>query len=120
MSRIVLVEDDAFTREDLHQELSGAGHDVAVHSGGNEALETILSAPPDFIVTDIVMEEGEGMDLITKTREQCPSVVVIAISSNRDYLKYAAALGAHHTMLKPLQSQDLVQTIGAITPAATA
>lgn len=120
MSRIVLVEDDAFTREDLYQELTGAGHDVAVHSGGHEALETILSNPPEFIVTDIVMEEGEGMDLITKTREQCPSVVVIAISSNRDYLKYAAALGAHHTMLKPLQSQDLVQTIGAIMPAATA
>ena len=83
MSRIVLVEDDAFTREDLYQELTGAGHDVAVHSGGNEALETILSDPPDVIVTDIVMEEGEGMDLITKAREQCPSVSQLRDTTSR-------------------------------------
>ncbi len=114
MSRIVLVEDDAFIREDLRLEMVGAGHDVTVHSGGHPAMATILSNPPHFIVTDIIMEDGEGMDLISKTREQCPDVVVIAISSNREYLKYATALGAHHTMLKPLRSQDLVQTIGAI------
>ncbi|MFY0610680.1 MAG: response regulator [Hyphomicrobiaceae bacterium] len=115
MSRIMLIEDDAFVREDLRAELIGAGHDVDVHSGGHTALKSILSDPPNLIITDIVMEEGEGMDLISKTRDCCPDVGVIAISSNRDYLKYASALGAHHTLQKPLKPKQLLETIDTIT-----
>jgi len=111
----MLIEDDVFAREDLCSELTSAGHDVVVHSGGHAALKSIVSDPPHVIVTDIVMDDGEGMDLISKTRERYPNVGVIAISSNQEYLKYAAALGAHHTMHKPFKLQVLLQKIETIT-----
>lgn len=113
MARIVLIDDDPFVREDLHNALTGAGHDVVVHSGGNAAIKAIVADPPHLIITDIVMEDGEGMDLITKTRERCPDVGVIAISSNQKYLQYAAALGALLTMRKPFNPQEL---LGKIAP----
>jgi len=65
-----------------------------------------------------VMEDGEGMDLITKTRERCPDVGVIAISSNQKYLQYAAALGAPHTMRKPFNPQALLEKITQLTKQA--
>ena len=120
MSRIMLVEDDAFVREDLRQEMVEAQHEVVVHEGGHAAMATILSNPPQFIVTDIIMEEGEGMDLIAKARAACPDAILIAISSNTKYLEYAAALGAHHTMLKPLKGRDLVEAIAGLSQQATA
>ena len=112
MSRIVLIEDDAFIREDLRMELAGAGHKVAAYDGGDSALPTILSDPPDVIITDIVMEDGEGMDVIVKIRDHS-DILIIAISSNPEYLKYAEALGAHRTILKPFRPNALLHTIAA-------
>lgn len=111
--QVVLVEDDAFIREDLRLELTGAGHSVTDHDGGKGALRSIMLDPPDILVTDIVMEDGEGMDLITTVRQVCPSTMIIAISSRAKYLTYAAALGAHHTITKPFKPQLLLQIIGS-------
>jgi DNA-binding NtrC family response regulator len=113
MARIMVIDDDAFVREDLRGELRGAGHEVAVYSGGEAALAAIEAGPPELVITDIVMKEGEGMQLISQTKERWPDVVVIAISSNREYLKYAAAFGAHHCLHKPIRPQLLLAVVEA-------
>jgi DNA-binding NtrC family response regulator len=107
----MLIEDDAFTREDLEFELTSAGHDVASFGGGRDALASASSASPDFVITDIIMEDGEGIGVLTTLSERYPAVVLIAISSNKDYLKYAANLGARHTLLKPFKPRELLQLI---------
>lgn len=111
MQRIVLIEDDRFTREDLKQGLLEAGHEVVAHSGGRKALEAILSDPPDCVVTDIIMEDGEGINVITTIRERCADVGVIAMSSDKTYLNYAAMLGADQTIRKPLSPRLLLEAI---------
>ena len=100
MAHVVLVEDDAFIREDLRLELTEAGHKVREHCGGRAAMRSIVEMAPDVVITDIVMEDGEGMDLITRIADISPQATIIAISSRSKYLTYAAALGAHHTFMK--------------------
>ena len=118
MVRVVLVEDDAFVREDLRLELSEAGHSVRVHGGGRHAMCSIMEWAPDVIITDIVMEDGEGMDLIAKINQVCPQAIVIAISSRSKYLTYAAALGAHYTLQKPFRPAALMQIMQEVCTRA--
>lgn len=113
MARIMVIDDDAFVREDLRGELSDAGHEVTVHGGGHAALAAIEAGPPELVITDIVMEEGEGMQLISQTKARWPDITVIAISSNRDYLKYAAAFGARHCLHKPFRPEVLLAAVEA-------
>jgi DNA-binding NtrC family response regulator len=114
MPRIMLIEDDRFTREDLNFVLTDAGYEVFTFSGGRDALAAADSAKPHFVVTDIVMEDGEGIGVLTTLSERFPEVVSIAISSNRNYLKYAANLGASHTLLKPFKADQLLSLLSSV------
>ena len=72
MSRLFLVDDEAVLVSALSRILAGSGYDVAAFSSGTETLAALTDpaiAPPDLIITDVLMEGVDGLQLFAFTRQ---------------------------------------------------
>ena len=74
---------------------------------------TVNGEPYDLLLTDINMEEFDGLDLISMIREeeQCNSLKIIVISSEAELIDIAHKLGANDYLVKPVESKDLKNSI---------
>ena len=116
MANILVIDDDDDVRLMLAQALAKAGHRVIQAQGGNEGSEILSQHPIDLVVTDIVMEDGEGLETIIKLRDSGNSLPIIAMSgggriSNYGYLKSASVLGADLVLGKPFGLQNLIDAV---------
>jgi two-component system response regulator YesN len=70
----------------------------------------------DLLLTDINMEEFDGLDLISMIREeeQCNSLKIIVISSEAELIDIAHKLGANDYLVKPVESKDLKNSIDKV------
>jgi DNA-binding NtrC family response regulator len=119
---ILVIDDEPALREILSQVLTDAGHRVIAAGNGKEASKTLTTAAFDVIVTDVIMPEKDGMQVISEVRKKYPEVRIIAMSGGghvpRDqYLKIAKGLGAHAVLEKPFANQTLLDTIAAVVPS---
>ncbi len=104
--------------------LERMGFEARLSSNSGSAIELVRQEPFDLILTDIVMPEREGLELIRDIRRLNLRIPIIAISGggrNRpdDYLKLARALGADATIAKPFTSAQLSQEIEKVLPPST-
>jgi YesN/AraC family two-component response regulator len=100
----------------LERMLKRAGYEVDTASNGSEGLTKIESCPPDLLITDIVMPEKEGLELIFYLRAKNPGLKIVAISGGgrfhyEGYLTSAKLLGADLIFQKPLVHKEFVQAV---------
>lgn len=119
MARILLIDDDALTRNVLRQMLERAGHEVVETCHGREGLRRYRDMPADLVITDILMPEQEGLETIRELRRLAPAVKIIAISGGsprvmQDFLPLAEKLGAQRVLRKPIRRQELLATVRAL------
>jgi DNA-binding response OmpR family regulator len=112
MAHILVIEDDEHMRGSLAQTLERLGHRVTTAVDGRAGVESAAAAPPDLVITDLIMPEKEGLETIVELRQQHPLVRIIAMSgggrlSNEDYLHLAKRFGAHFTLAKPFTRDEL-------------
>ena len=119
MARILLIEDDDLVRTMLRLTLVHFGHTVIEARNGKEGLERFQHANVDLVITDIVMPEKDGLEVLMELRERHPSVKIIAISGadSGDYLDSARLMGAAKVLLKPFTNERLMTAINALLPA---
>jgi CheY-like chemotaxis protein len=124
MASILLIEDDEPLRQILALALVNAGHTVAEAADGNQGIERFHKAPPDLVITDIVMPGREGIEMIMTLRREAPRLPIIAISGAanyaRIYLGMAAKLGAQRILPKPFSAADLLRAINEVLAAPPA
>ena len=115
MARILLIEDYDSVRTVLREALELAGHTVIEARNGAEGLDLFPQAGADLVITDIVMPDKDGLDVVTALREQVPPVNIIAISGARDsaedYLDLAHRMGAMKVLLKPFSIAALIAAV---------
>lgn len=116
MAKILIIDDDPSILTMLKRMLEKAGYEVDIASNGNEGLKKIECSPPDLLVTDIVMPEKEGLELISYLRRKNPGLKIVAISGGgrfnyEGYLTSAKLLGADLIFQKPLVHKEFVQAI---------
>ena len=118
MGRIMIVEDDKAVRELLREILKRAGHEVIAASNGKEAIALYQDdpAPPDLVITNILMPEKEGLETIQEMRRDDPDIKIIAISGGgqigpADYLEIARRFGATRTFSKPFDRKELLAAV---------
>lgn len=116
MNSILLIDDDEALREALRVALERAGYNVVIAGDGKEGLQLYRRLRPDLVVTDIVMDGQEGIEIITTLRRESPLVKIIAMSGggsmrDRTYLDAARCLGAQRTLDKPFELQHLLTII---------
>jgi len=116
MARILLIDDDPMVRHTIRHILIAEGHDVTIAQEGKTALELFRSSFFDLVVTDIIMPEKDGIEIIKEMRGMRGTVRILAISGggrigNTDFLKIAEKLGADAVIAKPFDPDDLIQRI---------
>ncbi len=111
MARILVVDDELYFRNFVRRVLERAGHQVTEADGGAMALAAMRKSPADILITDLLMPTGRGIDTITACRKEFPDTIIIAISGVGAYLPVARRLGAHHTLEKPINNRELVNTV---------
>ena len=78
--RVLLVEDEEAIRRILSRVLRKNGYTVIEAGNGKEAMEACGAAPPHVLITDIVMPEMDGVDLVESLRQRQPELRVLYIS----------------------------------------
>ncbi len=88
-------------------------------TNGYLALDLIEEYHPDVVITDILMKQMTGLELIEKSLVLFPDTIFIVISAYRDfdYAKEACRLGAHTYLLKPLTEEALKETMLSVKAA---
>lgn len=117
MARILLTDDDDVLRQTVAVALTTAGHTVVQARGAREALEVQRQAPAELIITDLVMKEMDGTELLRRLRGFSPDTPVIAMSGARQgriYLNMAKLLGASRIVAKPFSFSDLLQLVDQV------
>jgi CheY-like chemotaxis protein len=114
----VVIADDVTEIQQLLQEwLRELGCIVTCVSTGREAVRVLKTVHVDLVVTDILMPDGDGLEVIAELKRAQPSTRVLAISGGgnhlraADCLKLAKGLGAHGVLLKPFNRQQLVEAV---------
>jgi len=119
MPRILIIDDDDIIRRMLRLMLTKAGYDVLDAADGKEGIERFRENDVDLVITDLIMPEKEGLEMIMELKTDFPDVKIIAMSGGAQmgpegYLQLADALGAQRTLKKPIAREDLLAAIEEI------
>ncbi len=115
-ARILVVDDENEMRRMLRQMLEFEGFEVVEASDGKIAERLCHEQLFDLIITDLIMPEKEGIELIMGIRQEFPDMRFIAISGGGrlmagEYLPIAKDLGAASTLEKPFKREDLLAAV---------
>lgn len=114
MATILVIDDQEPIRALLRVALEDAGHEVREASHGRHGLELYRERSADLIITDIVMPEMTGLELLLELTRNFLNVKVIAISGaleGEGALNVATLLGARQTFQKPLDMEQLLNAV---------
>lgn len=116
---ILVVDDDQQFRNFMVDLLSDYNFNVSTADNGAIGLDKLFVNKPDLLITDIVMPEKEGVELILTTKKLNASLPIVAVSGgnmgNADsYLKMAKKLGADAVLSKPFSHAEIVDVINEL------
>jgi CheY-like chemotaxis protein len=121
MADILLVDDDPASRAEHARLLDCAGHEIALAATGTEALDRLRHAGRRFdaIVTDLLLPDTDGFELIAAIRRLAPSLPVIAIANGGsrialDLARFAEHLGADRILRKPVTAAVLLAAVARL------
>lgn len=115
-TKILLVEDEYIVRKGIIKTVDWDSIDCEVigeASDSEEAIEMIKELSPDIIITDICMKEIDGIEMLKILKKNEIEVKSIILSGYTDfeYAKSAMELGVRHYLLKPIESEKLIDAI---------
>jgi CheY-like chemotaxis protein len=116
MTRILLVDDDDLSRGAVHKMLERGGYSVNSTSQGSDAIARYKTDRADLVITDLIMPETDGLEIIQQLRRIDPKVRILAISGGgrvdaEEYLSVARKFGAVEVLPKPFTGQELTQAV---------
>jgi len=113
IARILVVDDEAHVRSMIAATLERQGYEIVLASGGREALDAIDQDAFELILTDIVMQEGNGLALLERIHGQNPNLPVIMVTAIHDISVAIDSMrrGAYDYLLKPFEREHLVATV---------
>lgn len=120
MARILVVEDSSEMRAVIRTMLESAGHSVIEAPNGRLGIEKLQAPDPlDVLVTDILMPEADGLEVIraAATRQ---NLAIVAISGGGNYMPAAVSLamseafGARKVLFKPFRKKELLEAVDTV------
>lgn len=101
---ILVVDDEQVLRENLGKTLALDGYKILFASGGREAIEIVKTQAIDFIISDVRMPHGDGIELLQEVRKINPDIpVVVLVTGFTELTKESAlSMGAIDLLQKPI------------------
>ena len=115
--RILLLDDDRQVSSMLREMLQSEEYEVLVPANGTEGLSFLRQEPVDLLITDMLMPEMDGIEVIREVRRLWPSLKILAMSGGgigttpEVYLTLAQQLGAVSTLAKPFSHEQLLTVV---------
>ena len=117
MVKILLVEDDAPLLEVLESILEAEGYEVFPAVNGKQALNLFLSTHPNLVVSDIMMPEMSGYELLESVRVLPEGITVpflfLSARTERTDVDRARSLGVDDYLFKPFDAPELINAVKA-------
>lgn len=120
MKRIVIVEDDIVIRDSLKEILEINNYEVMAIESCLDLMKKVNEFRPDILITDIIMPDKDGIEIIIEAKKNSPDIRLIAMSGggridSESYLNTAKYLGADATLKKPFTHKQLLDVISSFT-----
>ena len=115
-SRILVIDDDPLIRAALRGILETAGYRVEEAANGKVGIDAYRLSPTDLVITNIVMPEMDGLEVIRELHRVKPGLPLIAISGYdpkdaSGYLTLAEEYGALRTFSKPFGRDEVLEAV---------
>lgn len=115
MLKILLVEDNIEILENTCEMLSLSGLTVFMASGAREGLAIVSDEKPDVIITDVIMPDMDGWQMVERLRDDPDTahIPVIFLTGHTDsaYRERARSLGVVDYLVKPFTNRQLMQML---------
>lgn len=117
-ARVLVVDDDDNICRVVRRMLTAAGYEVEVASNGQEAF-TKLSPDIAVVISDVLMPEMDGIEMLRRLRREAPDAKIISMSGGgiqdkEHVLEIAERLGAARTLSKPFTREQLLNAVAAV------
>ena len=111
--KILLVDDDPFILEGIGADLESQGFNLTEASSGDQALELLSETNFDLVITDLVMENVDGLLVLKKAKAINPDTMVIILTGYGNMSSAIEALRheADDYLLKPCESAEMLHRI---------
>jgi CheY-like chemotaxis protein len=123
--RILVADDLPVFRLAATDWLAEDGHVAKGAKSGREAAQLLAAEPFDLLITDIIMPDGDGIELIQNARKSLPDLKIVAISAGSAhlgpdyYVAMAKRFGSDAVLLKPFEGRQLREVVAALfSPSA--
>lgn len=113
MKKVLVIDDDVAFNEILKEQLEWANYEVACAFDGSQGLSVYQTFKPDIVVTDIIMPNKDGIEVILAlvNDSTCHSKIVVMSGGGRiagiEYLKLTENLGIKSILEKPFSFAEL-------------
>ena len=119
MLRFLVIDDDRIVVETLALLLKSRGHSVITALGGEEGLVLCNAEAPDIVVTDILMPECDGLEVIKAIRKTQSETKIVAMSAGgllykQDVLRIARRMGADEVLTKPFSADEVFDVLAPL------
>jgi PAS domain S-box-containing protein len=116
MTSVLVVDDRATGRDLLSTALGYAGYAVQEAATGEEALKLVRAQPPDLIMTDILMPNMDGYELVRELRKEpasahIPVIFCTATYGDQEVRRLANACGVSQILVKPAEPQQIIAIV---------
>ena len=118
--RVLVVDDERQILRALRIILRDAGFEVATADTAQEALDSLAVRPPDAAIIDLILPDGNGVDICRSIREwsEMPVIVLSAVGEEAEKVR-ALEAGADDYVTKPFGPDELIARLRAALRRAT-
>ena len=108
-ARILIVEDELIARENLDHVLRKEGYDTVAVESGQLAFQELEKGEFDLVMTDLRMQQVDGLQVLERTKELYPDTEVIMITGYATVTSAVEAMqkGAYHYLSKPYKIEEV-------------
>ncbi len=112
-SRILVVDDELTIRKSIKKRLEMEGYDVTSTDNAKDALKLFQENSFDTVISDIRMEEMDGLELLKRLQNQHRDVPVIMVTGapSLDTAQESITAGAYDYITKPIEREILINTV---------
>ena len=110
---ILVVDDEKITRRNLQHVLDREGYAVVTAADGLEAIGRINEQTFDLVITDLKMEQADGIQVLEKAKQRNPDTEVIVVTGYATVPAAVSAMqkGSYHFLAKPLKLDEIRTTV---------